>query len=295
MADKFPAELSIRDAVVRESDSGFILAGDPELEADDIPHTNVFRWKAGAFTSGPLNFNAKTCCFAHRPRLALVMLDGRGNFGITTKDDKLAGNIFQGTPDRKDYGAFEVVTAIEGKAHAAGSAGMVYRLDDIVKWVPIDKGVPEDFDISAIDGFNGSDIYAVGYAGAAWHFVDGAWSELDLPTNVNLTAVKCAGDGKVYIAGFDGLLIRGRSTSWEIIAQDETTETIWDLEWFEKELYVSTMLYVYRLKDGELELVDFGDDTPQSCYHLSAAEGVMWSIGAEDIMSFDGKTWTRVV
>jgi len=28
---------------------------------------------------------------------------------------------------------------------------------------------------------------------------------------------------------------------------------------------------------------------------LSAAEGVLWSIGRRDVMSFDGKHWTRVV
>ena len=40
---------------------------------------------------------------------------------------------------------------------------------------------------------------------------------------------------------------------------------------------------------------DFGNDLPGSCYHLSTAKGVMWSIGAKDVLSFDGKTRTRVV
>ena len=52
---------------------------------------------------------------------------------------------------------------------------------------------------------------------------------------------------------------------------------------------------VYRLKKEELEPVDFGKDPPKSCYQLSAAKGVMWSNGEYDIMSFDGKKWTRIV
>ena len=37
-----------------------------------------------------------------------------------------------------------------------------------------------------------------------------------------------------------------------------------------------------------LEPVDFGAEQPKSFYHLSAAPGVMWSIGESEVMSFDG-------
>jgi len=36
------------------------------------------------------------------------------------------------------------------------------------------------------------------------------------------------------------------------------------------------------------------DDKPATCLRLTAADGVMWSIGAKDVLSFDGKTWTRI-
>ncbi|MNR67130.1 hypothetical protein D3C85_1909650 [compost metagenome] len=60
-------------------------------------------------------------------------------------------------------------------------------------------------------------------------------------------------------------------------------------------LYVSTMANVYHLKNDQLEPVNFGDDRPNSCYQLSAAEGVMWSNGEFDLMSFDGTQWRRIV
>jgi hypothetical protein len=288
------AKLSIRDGVVRQPDTGYLLACDPKLEEEGESHTNFFKWHAGTFTPGSLNFNTHTCCIISIPSFALVMVAGFGEYGVTTPNARLAGNIFDGQR-RKDSGVFRVVATIAGKAYAAGLRGMVYRLDDIVTWVRMDKGLPRTFNIGAIDGFDASDIYAVGRAGAAWHFDGSGWSELDLPTNANLTAVKCAGDGNVYVGGYDGILIRGRASTWNVVAQDETTETVWDLEWFGGELYVSTILFVYRFKDGELALVDFVDDPPETCYHLTTAEGVMWSIGAKDVMSFDGKTWTRIV
>jgi hypothetical protein len=52
---------------------------------------------------------------------------------------------------------------------------------------------------------------------------------------------------------------------------------------------------VYRLDKNALNSVDFGADAPKSCYQLSVAKGVMWSIGELGIMSFDGKGWARIV
>jgi hypothetical protein len=107
--------------------------------------------------------------------------------------------------------------------------------------------------------------------------------------------VKCAGDGKVYLAGHGGMLIQGRGDLWEIIPQEATQDDIWDIEWFNGELYVSTMHTVYRLTGERLDVVNFGDDAPKSCYQLSSANGVMWSNGEFDIMSFDGQKWSRIV
>lgn len=287
--------LSIRTGVVRNPDTGYILACDPEMEENEIMHTKTFTWKAGHFEEGSLNFNAHTCCLVSVPEPAWVMIAGFGEYAITSKNKSLVGKIFDGQPKRSEYGMFRVVTEISGMAYAAGLRGMAYRLDDFVKWVRMDKGLPSSFDITAIDGFDKDDIYAAGYSGALWHFDGHDWSKLDLPTNVNLTALKCAGDGNVYVAGYNGILIRGKGSSWNVIAENETLETLWDLEWFGGELYISSMLFIYQLKNGELELADFDDDPPDSCYHLSTAEGVMWSIGANDVMSFDGKTWTRIV
>ena len=39
--------------------------------------------------------------------------------------------------------------------------------------------------------------------------------------NKNLNTVKCAGNETVYVAGHDGILIRGRENIWEIIDHEE--------------------------------------------------------------------------
>ncbi len=50
------------------------------------------------------------------------------------------------------------------------------------------------------------------------------------------------------------------------------------------------MRALYTLTDRGLVPVDFGDDEPASCYRLTSAEGVLWSVGPDDVFSFDGTT-----
>jgi hypothetical protein len=51
---------------------------------------------------------------------------------------------------------------------------------------------------------------------------------------------------------------------------------------------------VFSLRDKTLASVDFGEDVPQTYYHLSSRDGVMYSIGAKDVMMFDENKWTRI-
>ena len=52
---------------------------------------------------------------------------------------------------------------------------------------------------------------------------------------------------------------------------------------------------MFRLDEsGEINAIDFGDDTPGSAYHLTACDDALVSIGAKDIMMFDGESWTRI-
>jgi len=292
------SQLTIRSAVVRGLDIGNILACDLKKEEEDVPHVYIFKWQSGSFFESSANFDAHSLCSITVPEPALVFLAPQGEYGVHYKGGSLAGDILddsQPQPKEPRYGGFRSVSEIGGKAYAVGLRGMVYRLDELTKWTRIDDGIPETFNIQSIHGFDTSDIYAVGRHGELWNFNGQKWTKRELPTNGNLTTVKCAGDETVYIAGHDGILVRGREDTWEFIDNEETTDDIWDLEWFEGQLYVSTMSAVYWLKEEELEPVDFGDDPPKSTYQLSGAKGVMWSIGEYDIMSLEGKIWSRVV
>jgi hypothetical protein len=298
MADNPLANLLIRTGVVRDCALGVLLAADPEKERNEEFHSHFFKWKAGAITSGTLSFSAHTACEIREPRTAVVMVAAEGQFCAAASGTLEYGNIFiKSHPEPKEerFGSFRSVACVAGRAHAVGLRGMIYRLDEWVRWARIDEGLPQTFDIEAIHGFEDAELYAVGLRGAMWQRTVDKWERRETPTNLHLNAVTCAADDMVYVAGCKGILLRGRHDAWTVIEHEAFTDDIRDLEWFQGVLYVSTLSGVFRLQGDRLVPVDFGEDSPKSTGQLSAAEGVLWSIGRHDVVSFDGSRWTRVV
>ena len=290
--------LTIRSAVARSADVGNIIACDLKKEEEDIPHAYIFKWQSGKFTKSESNFDAHSICFISKPEPALVFIASNGDYGIHYSSGTLAGDIFSNSqphPKVERFGGFRSITTIKDQAYAVGLSGMVYRLDRIDQWTRIDEGLPDSFDIEAIHGFTNSDLYCVGDDGELWLNNGTSWEKKELPSNTDLNTVLCAGDDQVYVGGQNGILLCGRSDAWQIIPNEEMEDDIWDLEWFNNTLYVSTLSGVYELIKDELHEVSFGNDAPKSCYQLSKANGILWSIGEYDIMAFNGHEWSRIV
>jgi hypothetical protein len=176
----------------------------------------------------------------------------------------------------------------------------VYRRDGPNKWTAIfgdmDKQAAPDivFGFESIHGFSHDDIYAVGWHGEIWHFNGKSWKQQSSPSNFILNRVLCAPDGYVYICGLSGLLIKGRNGNWEIVDEGAVGADLWDLEWFADKLWISSQNLIYTLEDDVVQPVEFDDDVPSSFYHLDARDGILWSVGPEDIMQFDGDEWIRI-
>ena len=82
--------------------------------------------------------------------------------------------------------------------------------------------------------------------------------------------------------------------TWEIVDSGVVTDDFWDICWFDGAAYVASMTDLYRLSSGGLAPVNFGEDSPGSCNRLTAAEGVLWSIGSDDVFKFEKGQWVRV-
>jgi len=119
-------------------------------------------------------------------------------------------------------------------------------------------------------------------------------------------------DGKVYVCGMKGAILAGRHNdfrqihwldhrdNWKPVNDCPYNFDIWGAEWFNGFLYVATKRGLFRLNGDHLEPVDFSKmklkKQPASFYHLSSHNDIMWSIGVEnDLLSFDGKNWERII
>ena len=186
---------------------------------------------------------------------------------------------------------------IGGDVYACGSKRQVFRRIGEKQWR--DMSAPraaqtEAIGFEGIDGYADNEVYASGWAGEIWRYDGATWTACASPTNVILTALCCAGDGNVYTCGQGGVLVRGRNDVWApVVWEDEVTLDLWDVCWFNDKLYVATMFALFTLDGNRLLPVDFGDMGPVTCYNLTTAEGVLWSIGKADVASFDGMTWTK--
>ncbi|NVB82335.1 MAG: hypothetical protein HOV81_28405 [Kofleriaceae bacterium] len=182
---------------------------------------------------------------------------------------------------------------IGGHVYACGMKRQVYKRSGEKKWVAINApaaGATEKFGFEAIHGFSDKEIYAAGWGGEIWQYDGKRWTSRTSGVEHTLTAVCCAGDDEVYVAGVHGTLLRGRNDTWQSIPTT-TTADLWDLCWFQDRLYVATMTGLFVLDGKKLVPVKFGKEKPATCYSLSTSEGVLWSVGLGDVASFDGKKW----
>jgi len=193
------------------------------------------------------------------------------------------------------------VALIAGWAYTCGSQNAVYKLDGAV-WVDVAGRLrvpyagPNDPILNAIDGFDGSDIYAVGYNGAVVHFDGTRWHQLDAPTNQHLHQVLCHADGHVYTCGRGGTVLRGQTDVWEDLSSPECKDDFWGLAAFKGEVYVCTYHALFRIVGSDLVRIDVPVNSAGSFYRLASNDSFLWATtGTGRVVRFDGRVWIELV
>lgn len=289
----------VTGAVLSGESASFALVSDA-LAARKQEHAFLVDWKRGQWfrDEDHKRWDVVSMCVCLQPLVQFLAMGPAGQVncsGSGNVHDELIGSVAEGPRTR---GPLRKIRGIGGLAYAAGMNRQVYCRDKAGIWQAMDtdmrprKGGPI-VGFESIDGFDAAEIYAVGWDGAMWLFDGKSWTEIASPTNLILTDVCCAGDGLVYAAGLKGLLLRGRGQQWEIVQAPTPIDDVWSIAWFQGSIFLSTFRGVYQLEKDDYVLVDMGIDPPATSFHLARATDQLWSIGAKDVLVFDGQRWRR--
>ncbi|WP_256583198.1 MULTISPECIES: hypothetical protein [Pseudomonas] len=294
---------SITTGTVRYSDLCYLLTTNDQVIADGYASSLILDLDMEQWAAGSVDWLACSGTVCHFPEERFIVLGTNGSINVSG-----GGEVKEEPPiqaagiDPKKRGPLREIRGItKGRAYAVGTCRQAYVRDGEGLWRCIDQSAQggdtpiTDSCFESIDGFSEQEIYTVGWEGEIWQYNGTDFTQRTSPTNLALYKVRCAPDGYVYACGQLGTLLRGRGDRWEIIEHETTKEDFWGMEVFNDHVYISSTHFVYRLEGETLSVIDFGDDFPETCYHLSAADGIMWSIGAKDVMEFDGSKWRRIL
>ncbi|MFV0481991.1 MAG: hypothetical protein ACK5LP_08400 [Campylobacteraceae bacterium] len=189
---------------------------------------------------------------------------------------------------------------IDGYLYLCGGGRTISKRVDKGKWKTLNDLIPreygEDGGFSDIDGFGENDIYAVGGRGDVLHFNGKECKQINFPSNKELKSVCCAGDGNVYINGFDGIFV-GRDDKWKNIGRVYDPEKISDIIWYEDMVWMTNGYRIWNIKNGVMirdaivpKLIEKSTNLS-----ISANDGILLIAGMRGaVFKEDGKWQTLV-
>jgi hypothetical protein len=211
------------------------------------------------------------------------------------------GGPFQGSASK--------ARSIDGWLYAAGGGHCVGKRIAKGQWqsftkkirTPSEKNGQSHF-FRDIDGFSVNDIYCVGDYGYVCHFDGEAWELQNLPTNINLQSVVCAGDGFVYVSGLHGATYKGRGQQWKNLYKGhlETqplsgmTLGFKDMVWYQDRVWCTSDYGLWTIKDDKLEEADVPGFVNGCVGNLSTADGVLLLAGHGGAAFLENGQWLPI-
>lgn len=311
MAGHWTDTFSFVAGALRRNSMGYLAMVGDETAKLRVPEAHFTLWDQDEwYDAEGRDWNVAGVAVAKQPLEQMVAVSEWGDVLCVGSGDVHDEHVSSGQSDPdtqgpKGRGPVRGIRRIGSRVYAVGMDRQAYRREGANNWQSfgppgwreLGRSPPRVSEVTgfeAVDGFSESDVYAVGHHGEIWHYDGKKWQQLPSPTNLILTDVCCAGNGVVYACGREGLLLKGRDQTWEVIDPPGTSQDLWSLAWFNDRLYLSTFYALYTLGQNGLDAVDTAPETAKTFHRLSAADGVLWSIGAKDVLSFNGKSWTRI-
>lgn len=241
------------------------------------------------------------------PRAVFVCLSEEGivwfqNENGTIEDIADAG-LWKETS--KKYGYLDRIAQMGDHLFAWGFSGQVYRRAESNTWENFGEGLldpnAENFSTSDICLATDGSFYAVTTLGPKGRILtrreETSWVEIENPTKEWLYCTVADKDGTVWIGGKNGTLSHGNAEKGFVnLSGEDDNDTFYSIALFEGLVWLCTNTEIYIYDGEKISAVDTGLTPPlRSAHRLQAIDGVLWSLGTDDIARYDGKTWQRFI
>ncbi|MDP8162932.1 hypothetical protein QJU89_07535 [Pasteurella skyensis] len=199
------------------------------------------------------------------------------------------------------------MAVIDGIAYVCTTGGAIYRRISDNNWEEITNKQTEKYfsesekksyfnnGFSVIGGFSANEIYTADEKGNFYSNKNGMWEKIEIPSSnkSEITEIICS-DGNVFINNEDRI-IKGRNDQWEIIIKDEISNIVKQITCFQGELYFLDDAELKRLRNGELENIEFPATIhfgfSMSSKTMVTSEDLLMIMDSDRVVLFDGNHW----
>jgi hypothetical protein len=236
-----------------------------------------------------------------RPAFVCVSEEGKVWF---QREPRVMEDIAQAgltKPTSLKLGAIGGIRQLGSALYAFGYAGQIYRRTAAGLWDHFDQGIvgaPGDqHDVTGLC-LLGETFYAVtrmGGAGRIYARRGETWVTAGNPSGDWLNAIEADEEGIVWICGRNGTLMKGNAAhGFTLLGGARCAEEFLSIALYLGQVWLSAATALYTWTADRLVKVDTGlSPNVRSANRLQVVDNVLWSFGYDDVLRYDGETWTR--
>jgi hypothetical protein len=276
------------------------IAGYPNrLRGKDVEFTTLYFTNREDWSHEAFEFDSRSVTYLGSPPSGDWWLLGKRGEVAKIGDDIVLEQVPGAGTGPDSYGYLNRIANICERLYVCG-----FRRQVLVRghngWQRFDDGMLEPLQstgssLEAIDGVSESCVYSVGSEGQIWFFDGSTWQQKTSPTNADLHEVKVVSSNEVLIVGQRGTLLVGSENRWQEFTSEDFDGDLWGVEKFNGEIFVAGYSGIARLAGNQLVPIDVHLGRTVLGYRLRVKDGLLWSIGNDDILVYDGVTWSEVV
>jgi hypothetical protein len=275
-----------------------LIAFPIHLKGQDIEFTRFYTTLNGQWLQMKFDFDTRSLTYlTNKSYKAWWLLGKRGEVVEIRGGIPRIENIDEAGTGPGKLGYLNKIAVIDGEIYACGYHRQVYKRQD-GSWQHLGHGVIDKSLGATFESMAGSgprDIYAVGSSGDIWHYDGQLWRRCDSPTNQHLLDIHYANSEEIYVCGKNGVLLRGSKDKWDVIKNEDFSQDLWGVEVFNNQVYVASFMGLGIIIGDTIKPLDLGLRRQIAGYRLRQSEGILWSIGNDDIVYFDGQNWTELI